>query len=324
LTKASTPRIPERSSRLSSAVRRRTANLLIYMLAGLSLASLGAWGSFLASGQSFNQQRLLIEHRHRDGMHEYRTLGHITRNMAATTAFVRPEQPAHISARRLSRATDPVLQHAELASITNAWIELEAPVPPESMSIHGIITHGCGWPFTMYRSVIVRHVSLRPRSFVYTRDMWKEPLPIGVRITRSMPAHTVTSGQSSPQGFWVPTDWLDLQWGGLATDRIPAFVRNAIPSSHKFPTQIPLTPIWPGLLANTAIYATLIWLILAALATLRRRIHRWRHPNANPCKHCHYDLTGITQPICPECGHAIPSPQSNPKSERQPPPQTDQ
>lgn len=286
--------------------------LLIYMLAGLSLASLSAWGSFLASGQSFNQQRLLVEHHHRDGMHEYRKLGYITRNLAVTTAFVRPEQTVHVSPRRLSRATDPLLQHTELAGITNAWIEREAPVPPGTMSIHGIITHGCGWPFTMYRSVIIRHHSLLPRSFVYTRDMWNEPLPIGVRITRSMPAHTATSGQSPPQGFWVPADWLDLQWGGLAIDQIPVSVRQAIPGNHNLPEQIPYTPIWPGLLANTTIYAALIWLILTALAALRRRIYRWRHPNANPCKHCGYDLTNLTIDHCPECGRPIPSPNPRP------------
>lgn len=60
---------------------------------------------------------------------------------------------------------------------------------------------------------------------------------------------------------------------------------------------IPLRPVWPGLLANTAIYAAMWWLLIAVPLIVRRELRR-RHGR---CEHCGYDLQDTKGP-CPECG----------------------
>lgn len=61
-------------------------------------------------------------------------------------------------------------------------------------------------------------------------------------------------------------------------------------------------PLWPGLLANTALYAA-GWTLFGwgfRAARLRRRINRGR------CAACAYDLSRVAGALCPECGAARP------------------
>lgn len=59
---------------------------------------------------------------------------------------------------------------------------------------------------------------------------------------------------------------------------------------------MPIFPIWSGLLVNTALYASLVWLATFGLGIARRakRTRRGR------CAECGYELAGLTK--CPECG----------------------
>jgi len=71
---------------------------------------------------------------------------------------------------------------------------------------------------------------------------------------------------------------------------------------------LPYLPIWPGILANTAFYAVIIAAIhLGALAIRRRRRIR-----RGLCPACRYDLRGLPQRACPECGwgRTPPAPQA--------------
>jgi len=64
------------------------------------------------------------------------------------------------------------------------------------------------------------------------------------------------------------------------------------------------TPIWRGLLGNTAFYA-LVWLGLLYMCASTRT---W-WPMSGRCLSCGYSLQGLRQSVCPECGkslHAIP------------------
>jgi hypothetical protein len=66
------------------------------------------------------------------------------------------------------------------------------------------------------------------------------------------------------------------------------------------PRFLPLQPVWPGLLINTAIYAVAI-LMLASAARFVRRAARTRRGR---CPTCGYSRTGLTPDnACPECGH---------------------
>ncbi len=62
---------------------------------------------------------------------------------------------------------------------------------------------------------------------------------------------------------------------------------------------IPFYPLWPGLIANTLIYATLSLGMLTGLPAARRALRRRR----GHCPMCNYNLTGNATGRCPECGH---------------------
>lgn len=64
-----------------------------------------------------------------------------------------------------------------------------------------------------------------------------------------------------------------------------------------------LSPIWPGFLANTAIYAS-AWFIL--FAVVRHPAHRRQSRiRQGLCLRCGYDVKA--QPACPECGLGMPA-----------------
>ena len=64
---------------------------------------------------------------------------------------------------------------------------------------------------------------------------------------------------------------------------------------------LPFLPVWPGLLASSIGYGSILWLMLAAPFELRRRWRRRR----GLCIECGYDLRGIDSQKCPECGAAV-------------------
>jgi hypothetical protein len=67
---------------------------------------------------------------------------------------------------------------------------------------------------------------------------------------------------------------------------------------------LPLLPVWPGFLINTALYAAILWLLIPGPLVLRRLIRRRR----GRCPKCGYDLRGQRPEVgaapgkgCPEC-----------------------
>ncbi len=61
---------------------------------------------------------------------------------------------------------------------------------------------------------------------------------------------------------------------------------------------LPYRPIWPGLLLNTLFYAAIWFAFFTGLAAVRtgRRLRR------GLCPVCRYDLRGLPERACPECG----------------------
>jgi hypothetical protein len=96
---------------------------------------------------------------------------------------------------------------------------------------------------------------------------------------------------------------LDPARGGYRT----LAVRGGIETSSKSGGfgLIPLTPLWPGLIADLAAWSLAWGMILTASSRARRWLGT-RHPER--CRNCRYDLSGIdpSRP-CPECG-ATPRP----------------
>jgi hypothetical protein len=63
---------------------------------------------------------------------------------------------------------------------------------------------------------------------------------------------------------------------------------------------LPLRPMWPGLAANTALYASAVWMAVPGSLLLRRSLRRRR----GQCGGCGYNLRHVDHQACPECGAA--------------------
>ena len=69
--------------------------------------------------------------------------------------------------------------------------------------------------------------------------------------------------------------------------------------SNLRPRTLPLRPIWPGFLANTLFYATLLWLLIPGPFALRRFLRMRREL----CPQCAYPMGESA--VCTECGEAL-------------------
>ncbi|MCC6320377.1 MAG: hypothetical protein IT438_02950 [Phycisphaerales bacterium] len=66
------------------------------------------------------------------------------------------------------------------------------------------------------------------------------------------------------------------------------------------PRALPCRPIWSGLLVNSTLMA-MLWFAPLSIPALRRILRR----RAGRCQCCGYDLRGLSQPLCPECGRVF-------------------
>lgn len=65
------------------------------------------------------------------------------------------------------------------------------------------------------------------------------------------------------------------------------------------PVLLPLYPLWPGLIADAAIFGLAWGAALTGVSALRRS----RRRRGGRCPECGYDLAGAKS-VCPECGSA--------------------
>ncbi len=122
-------------------------------------------------------------------------------------------------------------------------------------------------------------------------QMMQEEIGVGLPLTclvhRSSGASQVWS--TRPLGF------LSLSDAGDAVLMDPAVVL-ATGNGVNAVSVIPLTPWWPGLIADVVVW-TLLW---AMVLVLPREWKRMRRARAGRCSRCGYDIKGVR--ICPECG----------------------
>lgn len=118
-------------------------------------------------------------------------------------------------------------------------------------------------------------------------------------------ALTRFEGHSTAVG-WTHTDvaeWSELSlsvWhSGLSV------VAPSRPPSRSFGEPLPIKPLWPGFLANSLFYASIPWLLMFGVSTLKRR----RRARRGLCVQCAYPIAGLN--LCPECGTATPSTTAN-------------
>ncbi|MDX2197556.1 MAG: hypothetical protein SF069_01135 [Phycisphaerae bacterium] len=74
---------------------------------------------------------------------------------------------------------------------------------------------------------------------------------------------------------------------------------SRLPFSDKFrKLDIPMQPLWRGLVFNIAIWSAASWCFFSATGLLKRSLRRRR----GLCATCGYDLRGSSDGRCPECG----------------------
>lgn len=78
---------------------------------------------------------------------------------------------------------------------------------------------------------------------------------------------------------------------------------------------VPVQPVWPCFLVNSAFYAVLSVFVQRAFVIARGSIRKRR----GRCQRCGYSLHGLTNGVCPECGAANTPPASRPSAGRTPP-----
>jgi len=101
---------------------------------------------------------------------------------------------------------------------------------------------------------------------------------------------TRTSGISIHGGLQV------LQWRRSQPSMFGKRTGNYDPLNR---FALPLLPLWPGFLVNTAFYAILLF----ALARIPRMVRRVMRRRRGRCISCGYDRGGLeTTAACPECG----------------------
>jgi hypothetical protein len=69
--------------------------------------------------------------------------------------------------------------------------------------------------------------------------------------------------------------------------------------SAAFAPRLPLVPLLPGFVYDMLLFGAALWVPLAGFLHFRARALRVRQGH---CRHCDYDLRGITGGVCPECG----------------------
>lgn len=82
--------------------------------------------------------------------------------------------------------------------------------------------------------------------------------------------------------------------------------RVSIPESWRVeggPEWLPFMPVWPGFYANTALYATGLWLLTLGPIRALRGVRAWMRARRGSCLTCGYDLRGTPDSsVCSECG----------------------
>lgn len=61
---------------------------------------------------------------------------------------------------------------------------------------------------------------------------------------------------------------------------------------------LPYRPVWFGLILDTLLYGSIFW----AIGPGRRLYRLARRRRRGRCLACNYDLRGLSDPVCPECG----------------------
>jgi hypothetical protein len=120
--------------------------------------------------------------------------------------------------------------------------------------------------------------SYGPSAFRMTRTRAGLPFPALQSVVRISSLHTGRSPYT-------------VRHDGFLTRSTQAIADRRAP--------LPIRPLIAGFAADTAILGALVYALSSTPALIARAFRR----KPGHCRHCGYDLQGITSPVCPECGN---------------------
>ena len=276
----------------ASAPRRSPLRRAILSVpAGFALAVLIAWGCLIAARMPLRSHVELLDPARDPTKTVFQSHGRWTRAPFAGSAVIfEDRRPLYAEIRGIQLS--PRALHIEVPNMNELpkFVRRTPPSTPALRYFRSVETTWCGFPFAMLRSTTATYDD---GGDARQQRGTASPLPAtsGFRCPLRAESFNAANGILGPE--------LVITWGAIDRRSIQAH------HYHAPPDHLPLTPIWPGLIANTAIYTAIIWALFWFLPALRSRIHRWRNPSAVPCRNCGYDLAGLASDECPECGHAI-------------------
>jgi len=146
---------------------------------------------------------------------------------------------------------------------------------------------------------------LGSRGFGVRRQMWvtteSTALLFLQKSTAGLPWPALASYRTGLTGLSNPSDPSAMRPVSMVT--LSAAQKGIeIPNRPLRPerlTVLPLIPLWPGFILDTALFALAAWFPLAAVRTLRRI----RCRRLGRCPRCAYDVQDLA--VCPECGSMV-------------------
>lgn len=103
--------------------------------------------------------------------------------------------------------------------------------------------------------------------------------------------HFDAAGASASEGRSIPRS--TGVTGGIELAAVPVTM-----SPYFIVRALPLAPIWPGLIGDTAVFTPVLWVLTGGIGSTRRLLRL----RGNHCPSCGYSLAGQISPGCPECG----------------------
>lgn len=187
---------------------------------------------------------------------------------------------------------DPV--SAQLPPPGTPW---PVPMPKDAAPPSNVITAAS--PFAEQRD----YIAWRPRDAVPTIHQW-----FATEYRAGWPLRALRARDARERAY-IQTAGGQLRTTGRAVHLVestfirgipvPDFITDRITTLND---TIPLQPLLPGFLINTALYT----LILFALVTSPARLRQWRRKRRHACLRCGYDIQAL--PRCPECGTTTATP----------------
>jgi hypothetical protein len=182
------------------------------------------------------------------------------------------------------------------ASELATWYQMQDP-----LSVDGVLSVG-----------VIR--GLGREEWTTDRQIWNSPSRgSGLPTLPSWfePPVSIPGAGSTSRAFGLPFRCLRWQMTRSLTETSPNShtinvhrrgVWDLTLPGGRFTATLPLIPMWPGFLADSALFALLLaspWIVRAVIR--RRRTAR------GGCRYCGYDLAGALDRPCPECGRVIPA-----------------